>query len=190
MQWILTQQYIPTVAVSCYNVQPFTSDPLIIELVNPLLNEHVLVSPHRTKRPWLGQTEAPQIAIPPAYDSACYLCPGNQRSGGQKNPPYTQAFSFVNDFPAILPGPPPNTSAPLHPMLTSQPIHGGCDVIAFHPRHDLTLAQMDPKDIEQVIDEWIRIYRERGSQAGIKYVQIFEAGYTFRYASQTTDSEK
>ncbi|KAF5358562.1 hypothetical protein D9756_001779 [Leucocoprinus leucothites] len=141
---------------------------------NPLLDEHVLVSPHRTKRPWLGQTEAPQTVIPPQYDPACYLCPGNSRSGGQKNPNYTHTHTFTNDFSAVLPGPAPEAPAPPHPMLTSQPVHGGCDVIIFHSRHDLTLAQMDPPEIERVIAEWTRIYRERGSQEGIKYVQIFE----------------
>lgn len=65
-------------------------------------------------------------------------------------------------------------------MLTSQPIHGGCDVIIFHPRHDLTLAQMNFSEIERIIAEWIRVYRERGSQAGIKYVQIFEVPHINR----------
>ncbi|KAJ3565097.1 hypothetical protein NP233_g7867 [Leucocoprinus birnbaumii] len=96
---------------------------------NPLLDEHVLVSPHRTKRPWLGQTEAPQTVIPPEYDPACYLCPGNARSGGQLNPQYTHTHSFVNDFSAVLPGPAPDAPTPPHPMLTSQPNKGammGC----------------------------------------------------------------
>ncbi|KXN90444.1 Galactose-1-phosphate uridylyltransferase [Leucoagaricus sp. SymC.cos] len=141
---------------------------------NPLLDEYVLISPHRTKRPWLGQTEAPQTTLPPEYDPACYLCPGNSRAGGQKNPSYTHTHTFVNDFSAVLPGPAPEAPAPPHPMLTSQPVHGTCDVIIFHPRHDLTLAQMSPSEIERVIAEWTRIYRERGSQEGIKYIQIFE----------------
>lgn len=59
-------------------------------------------------------------------------------------------------------------------MLTSQPVHGACDVIVFHPRHSLTLAQLDLPDIERVIDEWTRIYLMRGRQEGIRYVQIFE----------------
>lgn len=141
---------------------------------NPLLGEHVLISPHRTKRPWLGQTEAIQLELPPDYDPSCYLCPGNTRSGGQKNPNYKDTFTFVNDFSAIMPGPPPQAPIPLHPMLTSEPIHGACDVIVFHPRHDLTLAQLDTPDVERVVDEWIRVYLKRGREGGIKYVQIFE----------------
>lgn len=138
------------------------------------MEEYVLVSPHRTKRPWLGQTEVLQTTIPPDYDPTCYLCPGNVRSGGQKNPLYETTFTFVNDFSAILPGPLPETPIPAHPMLTAQPVHGACDVIIFHPRHNLTLAQLDLPDIEQVINEWIRVYLERGRQDGVKYVQIFE----------------
>jgi len=72
-------------------------------------------------------------------------------------------------------------------MLTSQPIHGGCDVIIFHPRHDLTLAQMNPPEIEHIIAEWIRIYRERGSQAGIKYVQIFEVSQIVNCTRNSAD---
>ncbi|RDB21214.1 Galactose-1-phosphate uridylyltransferase [Hypsizygus marmoreus] len=142
--------------------------------LNPLTNEHVLVSPHRNKRPWLGQTEAPQVTSLPQYDSDCYLCPGNVRSGGQRNPVYDQTYTFVNDFAAVLP--PPAPSAPLapHPLLTTEPVHGACDVLIFHPRHDLTLARLAVEDIGRVIDQWIHIYRQRGSQDGIRYVQIFE----------------
>ncbi|KAF8078203.1 galactose-1-phosphate uridyl transferase [Lyophyllum atratum] len=142
--------------------------------LNPLTNEHVLVSPHRTKRPWLGQTEAPQIIDLPQYDPACYLCPGNTRSSGQKNPIYNRTHSFVNDFSAVLPGPAPPAPTALHPLLTTTSIHGACDVVIFHPRHDLTLARLAIPDVEEVVKEWIRIYKQRGAQEGIKYVQIFE----------------
>ena len=51
---------------------------------NPLKREWVLVSPHRTQRPWQGQTEtkAPVTAL--KYDPECYLCPGNERAGGAR----------------------------------------------------------------------------------------------------------
>ncbi|GLB35209.1 putative galactose-1-phosphate uridylyltransferase [Lyophyllum shimeji] len=142
--------------------------------LNPLTNEYVLVSPHRTKRPWLGQTEAPQILDLPQYDPACYLCPGNPRSGGQQNPVYEHTYTFVNDFSAVLPAPAPTSPAASHPLLTTRSVHGTCDVLIFHPRHDLTLARLVIPDIERVIEAWIRIYKQRGTQEGIKYVQIFE----------------
>ncbi|KAF9532386.1 galactose-1-phosphate uridyl transferase [Crepidotus variabilis] len=140
---------------------------------NPLIKEYVLVSPHRTKRPWLGQLEPPQATTLPKYDPACYLCPGNSRTSGQKQPVYENTHSFENDFAAVLPVA-PEAPTPLHPLMTVEPVHGACDVIIFHPRHDLTMSRLQPKEIEQVIEEWIRIYVMRGTQEGIKYVQLFE----------------
>lgn len=143
--------------------------------MNPLTGEHVLVSPHRTKRPWQGQTEPPQPSNLPAYDPKCYLCPGNERAGGSKNEAYDQTYIFENDYAAVLPPPGPAAPPPPHPLLTTEPVQGGCDVIVFHPRHDLTLARVSVKDIERVIGEWCNVYQKRGSQEGIEYVQIFEA---------------
>ncbi|KAF7311683.1 Galactose-1-phosphate uridylyltransferase [Mycena kentingensis (nom. inval.)] len=140
---------------------------------NPLLNEYILVSPHRAKRPWLGQTETIQATNLPEYDPECYLCPGNARMGGQKNPVYEKTYTFENDFAAVLPTAPPAPIAS-HPLLTSKPVHGGCDVILFHPRHDLTLSRLGLKEIEHIVEEWIAIYKKRSQQEGIEYVQIFE----------------
>ncbi|ETW85634.1 hypothetical protein HETIRDRAFT_470722 [Heterobasidion irregulare TC 32-1] len=141
---------------------------------NPLTNEYILVSPHRTKRPWLGQTEPPQSSSLPEYDPECYLCPGNDRVGGQKNSAYDSTMVFTNDFAAVLPPPGPVAPTAPHPLLAMKPVEGGCDVIIFHPRHDLTLARLALNDIHKVIEEWIKVYKERGTQEGIKYVQIFE----------------
>ncbi|KAG6850474.1 hypothetical protein H0H93_012895 [Arthromyces matolae] len=147
---------------------------MVLESVNPLTNEYILVSPHRTKRPWLGQIESPQSIDIPDYDPACYLCPGNSRSGGQKNPDYEHTYIFVNDFAAVLPGPIPAPPVAPHPLLSAVPVQGTCDVLIFHPKHNLTLARLQSADIERIITEWIQIYQLRGSQEGIKYVQIFE----------------
>src|SRR6202035_2103661 len=73
---------------------------------NPLTREWVLVSPHRTDRPWQGQVEDTQSVASPAYDPDCYLCPGNVRAGGVYNPPYTSTFVFTNDFAALKPDTP------------------------------------------------------------------------------------
>lgn len=73
---------------------------------NPLLDEYVLVSPHRMKRPWGGKVEALPPDNRPAYDPSCYLCPGNTRANGEVNPPYTGTYVFDNDFRALLDGVP------------------------------------------------------------------------------------
>ncbi|KAG8916723.1 galactose-1-phosphate uridyl transferase [Tulasnella sp. 417] len=128
------------------------------------------------KRPWQGQTEQPQKVELPQYDEKCYLCPGNERSGGIRNEKYISTMVFENDFPAVLPPPGPKSPEPIHPLLRLEPVQGNCDVLIFHPRHDLTLARLSSSDIERVIEEWKAIYVRRGNQEGIEYVQIFEVG--------------
>lgn len=126
------------------------------------------------KRPWQGQTEPPQPLNLPQYDPKCYLCPGNQRAGGAQNPDYEQIFVFENDYAAVLPPPGPVAPPAPHPLLKTEPVQGSCDVLTFHRRHDLTLARLPLSDIEKVIEEWCKVYKKRGTQEGIGYVQIFE----------------
>ncbi|KIY50199.1 galactose-1-phosphate uridylyltransferase [Fistulina hepatica ATCC 64428] len=132
---------------------------------NPLTREYVLVSPHRMRRPWLGQVEAAARETRPEHDPSCYLCPGNKRAAGATNPVYTSTTVFENDYAAVLPDP---------ALLKAEPVRGACDVIVFHPRHDLTLARMSTHDIRIVVDEWARVYHKRGTMSGVRYVQIFE----------------
>lgn len=140
---------------------------------NPLTGEWVLVSPHRTKRPWQGQVEGPSIESRPTYDPKCYLCPGNERAGGVANPEYTDTFVFQNDFSALLPDVPHGRTDD-HQLLVSESESGLCRVICFSPRHDLTLAEMDVSTIRKVVDLWTEQYEELGAHADINYVQIFE----------------
>ena len=69
--------------------------------LNPLTGEWILVSPHRTNRPWRGQMEKPAETIIPSHDPDCYLCPGAARANGQVNPLYDGVFAFDNDFAAL-----------------------------------------------------------------------------------------
>lgn len=138
---------------------------------NPLTGEYVLVSPHRTKRPWQGQQETPAQDERPAYDPTCYLCPGNTRSGGQTNPPYNDTFVFTNDFPSLLPDA-PASPAPAHPLLRAESVRGTCRVICFSPRHDLTLPEMPLAGIRSVVDVWASQSAELGQM--YRWVQVFE----------------
>ncbi|MBI5087030.1 MAG: UDP-glucose--hexose-1-phosphate uridylyltransferase [Acidobacteria bacterium] len=141
--------------------------------LNPLTREWVLVSPHRTQRPWHGHLDKPAATALPAYDPACYLCPGNTRAGGHSNPAYTETYVFTNDFSALLPDTPAASAAP-HPLLPAESTRGICRVICFSPRHDLTLARMDPAALRRVVDIWATQYAELNSTPGIAYVEIFE----------------
>jgi UDPglucose--hexose-1-phosphate uridylyltransferase len=141
---------------------------------NPLTRDWVLVSPHRGRRPWLGQVEKVPSEILPPYDPACYLCPGNERAGGVRNPPYTGTFVFDNDFAALLPEEQQATSAPSHPLLASSPERGLCRVVCFSPRHDLTLPELETLAIENVLAAWTRESVDLGAKDFIRYAQVFE----------------
>ncbi|TLX69812.1 UDP-glucose--hexose-1-phosphate uridylyltransferase [Labilibacter sediminis] len=140
---------------------------------NPLTDEWVLVSPHRAQRPWQGQVEKIQEEKRPEYDKTCYLCPGNKRAGGKVNPNYTGAYSFVNDFSALLSDTP--FAANLEdPLFNTINVNGICKVICFSPQHDLTIPEMELEDIKKVVDLWQNEYEILETIPGINYVQIFE----------------
>jgi len=140
---------------------------------NPLTGEWVLVSPHRTSRPWRGQTENSKNEKLPEYEEDCYLCPGNQRAGGQTNPDYRKIFVFDNDFPALLPDHHRETGFQ-GKTYRAMPESGICRVMCFSPRHDLTLARMDKPAIGAILEAWKDQYEELGSIDWVEYVQIFE----------------
>ncbi len=140
---------------------------------NILTGEWILVSPHRTKRPWLGKVEKLTTERRPTYDENCYLCPTNTRIGGHKNPNYKGTFVFDNDFAALLPNA-PEGSINKGGLLKAESESGICRVINFSPDHSLTLAQMEEESIVGVVDTWIEQYTELGAKENINHVQIFE----------------
>ena len=141
--------------------------------LNPLTGEWVLVSPHRTARPWQGQLERTEPSTTPAYDPTCYMCPGNTRANGVRNPGYTSTFAFTNDFAALVPGTPADEYA-AGGLLRACGEPGVCRVLCFSPRHDLTLAHMPIGDIRLVVDLWIAERVALAARDEINYVQIFE----------------
>ncbi len=138
---------------------------------NPLTGEWVLISPHRTRRPWQGKQERPPAADRPEYDPNCYLCPGNTRASGDKNPDYSSTYVFTNDFSALLPDVPEAPPA-VHQLLKTESVQGTSRVICFSPRHDLTLPEMSLPDIGKVIDLWAEQIQELGQT--YRWVQVFE----------------
>ena len=140
---------------------------------NPLVREWVLVSPHRTQRPWQGQVESAAGDKLQSYDPQCYLCPGNARAGGVRNPPYQGTFVFDNDFAALKPDGPAGEIREKD-LLLAESERGRCRVVCFSPRHDLTLARMRVADIEPVVEAWTNEFRSLYAQPHIQSVQIFE----------------
>jgi UDPglucose--hexose-1-phosphate uridylyltransferase len=137
---------------------------------NALTGDWILVSPHRTKRPWQGRQEGSTRDTRPAHDPKCYLCSGNERAGGVKNPVYSSTYVFTNDFAAIMPN--GESSVAGSGLLRSQAVSGTCRVICFSPRHDWTLPEMPQDAIRGVVDVWAEQTEELGRN--YRWVQVFE----------------
>jgi UDPglucose--hexose-1-phosphate uridylyltransferase len=137
---------------------------------NPLRDEWILVSPHRAKRPWQGQEDAPVRAEHVAHDPECYLCPGNQRVTGEFNPNYSGTYVFDNDFAALLPDAPGPDGA--DPLFRAESARGESRVICFSPDHSKTLPELSLEAIAVVIDAWSAQVAELGEL--YTNVQVFE----------------
>ena len=138
---------------------------------NILTGEWVLVSPHRTKRPWQGMQEQGKELKTLEYDSNCYLCPGNTRANNEINPDYKNTYSFINDFSAILDVKIENFKDNL---LEAHTESGICKVLCYSPNHSLTMSQMDESEIVSIIKLWQKEYKDLGSIENINNIQIFE----------------
>jgi UDPglucose--hexose-1-phosphate uridylyltransferase len=142
---------------------------------NPLTRDWILVSPNRMERPWQGQTEKAGDSVLPQYDPGCYLCPGNARAEGGRNPKYSTTFVFDNDFAALQPDAADVTVEDSgKKLLLAAAESGVCRVVCFSPRHDLTLARMTASEIGGVVEVWANQYRALGELPRIQHVQIFE----------------
>ena len=144
---------------------------------NALSDEWLLVSAERTSRPWLGREEAPPPRDMPTYDPSCYLCPGNVRANGERNPQYDSTFVFTNDFAALQPDSP--VASYRERLLRAESELGTCEVICFSPRHDLSISRMSATQARSVVDlwaartaslgqrfEWVQVFENRGSAMG------------------------
>ncbi len=142
---------------------------------NALTGEWILVSPHRTKRPWQGKQETAARESRPPYDPKCYLCPGNERAAGAHNPDYTGTYVFTNDFAALLPDAPASSEAAPEDqsrLMRSELVTGTSRVICFSPRHDWTLPEMPLDAIRGVVDVWAEQVTDLGDR--YRWVQVFE----------------
>ncbi|MFG6488135.1 UDP-glucose--hexose-1-phosphate uridylyltransferase [Roseateles sp. BYS78W] len=139
---------------------------------NPLTGRHVIVSPHRTQRPWQGAQEAVDDAPLPAHDPSCYLCAGNVRANGQHNPDYRTTFAFDNDFAALQPQAAAVPAQAEGSLLQPEPLAGECRVLCFSPDHGKTLPELDPVALRAVVQAWM----DQSAQVGLRrrWVQVFE----------------
>jgi len=139
---------------------------------NILTGDEILVSPHRTKRPWQGRKEDLQSTTLVEYDPDCYLCPGNKRANGAINPDYKNTFVFKNDFAALKED--TNLNTYKNGLLEAKGERGICKVVCFSPNHALTLAKMTVSDIEKVIETWQNEFQALSKIEHVNNIQIFE----------------
>lgn len=150
-----------------------TDAPVWEERWHPLRSEWIIVAAHRQSRPWIGQTVDTPEHRPPAYVDDCYLCPGNARVSGATNPPYDSVFVFDNDHPCVGPDAPFDLEPP-PPPYRARRADGVARVICYHPRHDLTVAEMSVQQIANVVDAWRREMRDLAARPEVNQVLIFE----------------
>ena len=140
---------------------------------NPMKDEWILVSPHRMKRPWSGQTEKGGEQERPEFDPKNPLCPTVTRPNGETNPDYKSTYVFTNDFPALLENvPEPPIPEDEFSLFKSEPAKGTCKVMCFSPKSNISVPLMSVEELIKVIDCWMDESRELGQK--YKWVQIFE----------------
>jgi UDPglucose--hexose-1-phosphate uridylyltransferase len=140
---------------------------------HPLREEWVVVAAHRQARPWSGAELAGPATPPPAYDPACYLCPGNARVGGAVNPSYAETFVFDNDHPCVG-AHAPRDLTPTAGIYRNRPATGVARVVCYSPRHDVTLAELSIEGVDTLLQTWQEQMRDLRSRPDVSFVLIFE----------------
>lgn len=143
---------------------------------HPLRQEWVVYSAHRNTRPWSGAPASQSERIP-EYDATCYLCPGNVRANGKKNPDYDGVFVFDNDYPVVGMNAPEikKSASAIHPnFYTRSKASGIARVVCYDPRHNVTLADIPSSQVAKVFMAWREQMREFQHSNGINFVLIFE----------------
>ena len=140
---------------------------------HPLREEWVVVAAHRQNRPWRGDVVAKDEDRLPEYVEDCYLCPGNLRVSGARNAVYDRIFVFDNDHPSVGMQAPTELEKPPG-FYCNQPAHGAARVLCYSPKHNLTLAELEPVEIEHLFRAWREQTVELGRLPGIQHVLIWE----------------
>lgn len=140
---------------------------------HPLREEWIIIAGHRQNRPWSGDVVEDNQASIPAYDPTCYLCPGNSRVSGKRNPDYHDIFVFDNDHPCVGPKAPTNLPAATG-IYRKRPAQGMARVICYTPSHNVTLAELPLSHVENVVATWQQQYVDLGARTEVKNVTIFE----------------
>lgn len=139
---------------------------------NQLTGEWVLVSPHRTQRPWQGQIDKQSVDNGLSYERDCYLCPGNNRAAGKINPKYKGPFAFDNDYPALseISG----SAEQEQELFQSEVETGRCRVLCYTHTHNESFASLPPKELRSAIEFLRDEFLALDTSGKYAYVQLFE----------------
>ncbi|MEA2175110.1 MAG: UDPglucose--hexose-phosphate uridylyltransferase [Blastocatellia bacterium] len=140
---------------------------------HPLREEWVMIAAHRQNRPWSGGTIEHAKDSGPEYVPDCYLCPGNLRVSGSRNADYKSTFVFDNDMPCVSTDAPQELPEPVG-IYRNRAARGVARVVCYSPHHSMTLAELEPQEVEELLRVWQEQYSELGSRAEVKHVLIFE----------------
>ena len=140
---------------------------------HPLREEWVIIAAHRQDRPWIGETIEKASEDIPEYSADCFLCPGNKRISGIRNPHYQQTFVFDNDH-ACVDWDAPDVKEITHGIYKRRPARGIARVVCYSPKHNLTLTELTPQEIVTVFREWQNQYNELREHPEINHVLLFE----------------
>jgi UDPglucose--hexose-1-phosphate uridylyltransferase len=121
---------------------------------HPLLREWVVVAVARQDRPQMPKD----------------WCPFDPGSG--RVPDHYDVYLYPNDFPAFSPDNPPFDPSP--DLFKTTGARGSCDVVLYHPNHNLQPSEMPVAHWRLVVDLWTRRFRELAANPDVQYVFIFE----------------
>ncbi len=164
---------------------------------HPLRREWVVYAAHRNNRPWNFEIKNSSTTAP-AFDPGCYLCPGNARISGKRNPDPYDVFIFENDHPVV------GLQAPVIPeefqtgLYRKQSATGIAKVVCYDPRHNVTLNDVSTEQVAKVFralrDEMVffaahpaikavLIFENKGEVVGVSnphpHCQIYATDFTF-----------
>jgi UDPglucose--hexose-1-phosphate uridylyltransferase len=172
---------------------------------HPLRREWVVYAAHRNSRPWSFDKKE-SIKTSPAYDPGCYLCPGNKRVSGIKNPDQYDVFIFDNDHPVVGLNSPliPAEQLELHTGLyKKRQAEGIARVVCYDPRHNVTLNDVSVEQVAKVFTalrnemiffqkhdkiKSVLIFENKGEIVGVSnphpHCQIYATDFTFNVVNK------
>ncbi len=176
---------------------------------HPLRREWVVYAAHRNNRPWNFDLKHSTISSP-EYDPGCYLCPGNARVSGRKNPSPYDVFIFENDHPVVglqAPQIPEGFESMHEGLYKKQSARGIAKVVCYDPRHNVTLNDVSPEQVTKVFkalqDEMVAfqqhpdirsvlIFENKGEIVGVSnphpHCQIYATDFVFNTVRKELDA--